>query len=178
MATSPNIVNYTVGKGIPSFKKIGDSVFRDMGNVTTFEFTPSVTTLDHFSTRSGVKKKDKSITTQVEGALKIVMEEWTAENMALALLADVGNNSSGQEVLDILQNASVNGEIKFTMTNEVGPRGEWHFLNVSFVPGSAISPLSDEWGNFEADGQVLAYEDGKFGTVTRLGGEADDPSSS
>lgn len=178
MASTPNIVNYTVGKGQASFKKHGGSTFVPFGNVTTFEFTPSVTKLDHFSTQSGLKKKDRSVTTATEGALKIVMEEWVAENLALALLADIGVDSSGREVLDILQNSSIDGEVKFTMTNEIGPRWEWHFKNVSFVPGSAISPLSDEWGNFEADGEVLADTDGKFGTVTRLGGEDDDPSSS
>lgn len=176
--TTPDIRNYTVGKGIVSFKKTGEGSFRDLGNVTQFEFTPTVEKLDHFSSRNGIKKKDRSVTLSTEGELKITMDEWVTKNLQMVLLANIDTNSDGQEVLDILQLAEISGVIKFTGTNIVGPKFEWIFNNVSFTPSSSISPLSDEWGEFETTGQILADVDGKFGTVTRIGGEEDDDSSS
>ena len=56
------------------------------------------------------------------------------------------------------------GEVKFTGTNEVGQKFEWHFLRVEFVPSSAISPISDEWGQLEVTGNVVAVA-GKFGKI-------------
>ena len=53
-----SIENYTVGKGLVSFKKTGATSFADMGNCTEFEFTPEIEKLDHFSSRTGVGFKD------------------------------------------------------------------------------------------------------------------------
>jgi len=35
-----------------------------------------------------------------------------------------------------------------------------------FKPGKSLNPISDEWGNIEIEGEVLANELGKFGTWT------------
>lgn len=167
---SPDIRNLTIGKGIASFKKTGESTFRDLGNCPAFEFTPSAETLDHFTARSGLKKKDRSVVVSTEGELKITMEEFTVENLAIALLGEIGVDSSGHPEIDILQVSEVTGEVKFEGTNDVGQKFRWHFLNISFTPSSTVSPISDEWGNFEVTGQALAVN-GKFGTVAHIGGE-------
>ena len=41
-----SINNYTVGKGIVSFRKDGAGAYADMGNCTEFEFTPELEKLD------------------------------------------------------------------------------------------------------------------------------------
>lgn len=168
---SADIQNYTIGKGIASFKKTGEASFRDLGNCPAFEFTPTAETLDHFSSRTGVKSKDRSVVVSLEGELKITMEEFTVENLALALMGNIDEDSSERPVIDILQLSSITGEVKFTGTNSVGQKYEWLFNNVSFIPSSTVSPLSDEWGNFEVTGQVLVDDAGKFGTLTHIGGE-------
>lgn len=175
---SADIRNYTIGKGIASFKKSGEVAFRDLGNCPAFEFTPTAETLDHFSSRTGVRKKDRSVAVSMEGELKITMEEFTVDNLALALMGNIDEDSSGRPVIDILQNSSITGEIKFVGTNDVGQKFEWLFNNVSFIPSSTVSPLSDEWGQFEVTGQTLVDGDGKFGTVTHIGGEGYEEDSS
>lgn len=175
---SADIRNYTIGKGIASFKKTGESTFRDLGNCPAFEFTPSAETLDHFSSRAGVKSKDRSVVVSFEGELKITMEEWTVENLALALMGIVDEDSSGRPVIDIMQLSSITGEIKFEGTNSVGQKFTWLFNNVSFTPSATVSPISDEWGNFEVTGQVLIDDSNKFGTVTHMGGEGYEETSS
>ena len=64
MPVSPSTDNYYVGKGKISFKAVGETTFRDLGNVSSLETTPNITTLEHFSSREGVKKKDKEVVTE------------------------------------------------------------------------------------------------------------------
>ncbi|MBR0876882.1 hypothetical protein JQ608_06660 [Bradyrhizobium liaoningense] len=175
---SPSILNYTIGKGIAALKFIdsAESDFTPMGNCPAFEFTPDLETLDHFSSMAGVKSKDRTVVISKSGTLKITAEEWTTRNMSIALLGDASVDSSGRTVIDIFSKNSIACEVKFTGTNEVGQKFEWHFLRVEFVPSSAISPISDEWGQLEVTGNVVAVA-GKFGTVIHLGGEGDEASA-
>src|ERR1700739_5030733 len=96
--SSPNVDNYYVGKGILSIKfasfgeDAADLDYVDMGNVTSLDFTPKITKLDHYSSRTGTKKKDRTVATVVEAELKIVAEEWTARNLQMALLATLSDS--------------------------------------------------------------------------------------
>lgn len=172
MPAAPSIENYYIGKGIVSFKKDGEPSFVDCGNVPEFEFTPAIEKLEHFSSRQGVKSKDRTIVVSKSGAIRMVMEEWNARNLAIALLGEVDENTAGQEVIDIFASNAVSGTLKFTGTNEVGPKWELIFNKVDFIPGSSVSMLSDEWGQLEINGDVSAVN-GSFGTATRIGGESD-----
>lgn len=171
MSTAPNINNYYIGKGTLSFKKTGDAEFRDLGNCPEFEFTPAIDKLDHFSSRAGVKTKDRTVVIEKSATVRLVMEEWNAQNMALALLGEISTDSSGAEVIEIFASNAISGQLKFTGTNEVGPRYEWLLAKVDFIPGSSVSPISEEWGTMEINGDVSAVA-GSFGTVTKLGEEA------
>jgi hypothetical protein len=172
MRASPDIRNYYVGKGTVQVLTAEDSDWRDVGNVPVFEFTPQLTKLEHFSSRSGVKKKDRVVITEKTAALKMTMEEWTVKNLQLALMGAVSVNSATQEEIDIFAENVVSAKVKFTGNNEVGPRYEIILNAVDFIPSSTINPISDEWGQIEVTGEVLADAAGKFGTMTLLGEEA------
>lgn len=160
-----SINNYTIGKGIARFKKTGAGTYRDMGNAPEFEFTPELETLEHFSSRAGVRTKDKEVVITKSGTLRIVLDEFDKDNIALALLDDA---YTGTGAIEIFGGNSVIGEVLFTGTNEVGPKYEWHFLNVSFIPSAAIALISDEWGQLELNGTVGTDPGGSFGTVNEL----------
>ena len=115
-----SINNYTVGKGIVSFRKDLAGAYADMGNCTEFEFTPELEKLDHFSSREGVRTKDKSIVIQKSGTVRLVLDEWTRDNIALAVL---GTNTivGGQSITEIFDSNAIKGSLRFTGTNEVGP---------------------------------------------------------
>ena len=166
MPVSPSTDNYYVGKGKLSSKAIGATTFRDLGNVTELETTPNLTTLEHFSSREGVKKKDKEVVTEKKLTVRMVMDEWTADNLAMALLGDVSTDVDGNKVIDIYSRNSFEGELKYEGTNEVGPQMDIHLLKVAFKPGKSLNPISDEWGNIEVEGEALADNLGKFGTWT------------
>lgn len=164
MAASIN--NYTVGRGKVYIKKTGDLDFIDMGNCTEFEFTPELEKLDHYSSREGIKVKDKSIVLQANGTLRMVLDEWSVDNLKLALL---GSSATvlGKEVIQIFDNAAVACQIKFTGNNDVGPKYEWIFTSVDIIPSSSINLISDEWATIELTGECGATA-GSFGTVSEL----------
>jgi len=171
---SPNTGNYQVGKGIVSFKKSGAATYRDLGNVTSMVITPDMTTLDHFSSREGVKKKDLTIITEKGLTVKIVMEEYTAENMAMMLLGTVNEAAEGGPTVQIFDQNEVTGALRFVGTNEVGPQVQVDLWNVSFQPDGDFEVISDEFNNMEVSGNVLVAgaddveNAGKFGQVQIL----------
>jgi hypothetical protein len=166
MPVSPSTDNYYVGKGKISFKAAGESTFRDLGNVSSLETTPEVTTLEHFSSRSGVRLKDKEVITEKKLSVTMVMDEWTADNLAMALMGEIDTDTEGHQVIDIFSRNAIEGELKYEGANEIGPQMDIHLNRVVLKPGKALNPISDEWGNIEIEGEALANELGKFGTWT------------
>jgi len=88
-AVSPLTSQYYIGKGIVSIQLEGDLTYRDIGNVPTFEFTPDIQTLPHFSSRYGVRAKDLEVVTEKNASLNIVMDEFTYDNLMLAFMGAV-----------------------------------------------------------------------------------------
>lgn len=161
---SPNVDNYYVGKGKVYIKLEGEADYVDIGNVPEFEFTPTVDKLDHFSSREGTKTKDRSIVVQRSASLRMVMEEWTARNLALVLMGDV--IESGNIVsIDIFANNVAVAAVRFVGENDVGPKWTLEFPRVEFAPSSSINPISEEWGTLEATGEVVE-SNGTFGTAS------------
>ena len=168
MTTAPNILNYHIGKGVVSFKVTGASVFRDLGNVPEFEWTPALDKLEHYSSRTGVKSKDRTVVLSKAGTIRVVMDEWDVENLALAMLGTISQNTAGNNVIAIFASNSITGVLKYREANEVGPKYEWIFNNVSFIPSSSVSPISEEFGQLEITGDVLVDGNGDFGTIEEL----------
>ena len=166
---APNTDNYQVGKGIVSFDPGSTGTFIDLGNVAELEYTPTIEKLDHFSSRAGLKTKDKSIVISRSGTLRILMEELTANNLAMLLMGTVDEDAVGGPTVDIFQTDSVSGAVKFVATNDVGPRWDLNFYSVEFSPSGSINPISDEWNQIEVTGEVLMVvggeNDGKVGTA-------------
>jgi hypothetical protein len=92
---SPLTSQYYVGKGIVSVQILEgitppDSAYRDVGNVPVFEFTPNITVLTHYSSRLGIRSKDLEVIHEKQATLTMHMDEWTFQNLQLALMCTVG----------------------------------------------------------------------------------------
>jgi hypothetical protein len=164
---SPNVGNLQVGKGVVSFFKEGDVGYRDLGNVTSLVITPEVETLEHFSSREGTKKKDLVITLEQGGKVKMVMEEFTAYNLAIMVLGTMDEAAIGGPEVEIFSSTSVSGALRFVGTNDVGPQITIDLYNVSFTPTGDLEMISDEWNSMEVEGDILTAasgpNEGKFG---------------
>lgn len=157
--------NYYVGKAIISWKKSGGVSFVDLGNVPECEFSFNINKLDHFSSRAGVKSKDKSVVVEKSATVRLVLEEITAENMALALGGTVYTDSDGNKSFGLMSTNAQEGTLKIVGTNEIGAQVNW-IGSVSFAPSGNFNPISDEWGSVEATGEILVDGSGNFGIFT------------
>jgi hypothetical protein len=163
---SPNVENYAVGKGVVWIKFLdapADADFVDIGDVSEVEFTPNIEKLDHFSSREGVKSKDRSVVLSKSGELRLVMSEMTARNLSILLMGNavVAGN---QATIDIFSTNVRVAAVRFVGANEIGPKWTVNHPRVEFSPGSSINWISEEWLTLEAKGEVLSV-DGSFGTA-------------
>lgn len=159
---SPSTDNLLVGKGFLIFRPVGEDDFFHLGNVPSFEFTPTVELLDHFSSMAGTKERDLRIVTQKLATLKIVMEEFTKRNLGLMLMGDVDDTDPDNIVIDVFSTTALTGELRFYATNDVGPRWRFFLNKVQFTPGGSFSPISDGINSMTVTGDVYAV-DGDWG---------------
>lgn len=158
---SPNILNYRVGKGVPSWQPIGTTGFNDLGNSARIEFTPRATPLAHWSHRKGTRFKDDAIVVTKEGELLLTLDEWSYLNLELALLGSRSGNT-----VNILDLSNLKGTLQFVDAQDVGPRKIWTFPTVILFPNAKLDLISNEYGEIELQGQVMGDPTtGSFGTV-------------
>lgn len=94
MALAPSTDNYSLGKGVVFFneKDMATGLYkgeRDLGNAPAFAFNIALEKLEHFSSRGGLKAKDKEIISQITPGLTFTLDEINAENLAMLSLAEV-----------------------------------------------------------------------------------------
>jgi hypothetical protein len=165
---SPDIRNYAIGKGTAYIRISGAGGDRiPLGNCPEFEFTPEIEKLEHFSSMEGVRERDKTVVLEKKGTLRIVFEEMTAENLQIALLGALSSGSSGDQEIDIFSESQISCEVWFDGNNDVGPKWNWYFGRVDFIPSSAIPLISEEWMQVEINGDVQKVN-GSFGTATKI----------
>jgi hypothetical protein len=173
--TSPNIGNYVVGRGYGLVKLIPpsanpDANYVDAGNITEFTFQVKPTRLEHFSSRIGVRKKDMVVVTELAATLTMILEEFTARNLAMAVLGIPAESPPGTHKVSILAQPLIYAAFKFVSTNIVGPQWTYEFPTCLFTPSKAISLLpagSGSWGAMDFECDVL-FDDvtQTFGTAT------------
>lgn len=164
---SPDIRNYAVGKGAVFIRVTGETDFRHIGNCPVFTFTPAIEKLDHFSSMSGVKSKDRTEILSKSGTLNITFEEMTPENLRIALLGVISEGSGGDQEISIFTESAIRCEVKFVGNNDIGPRYETLFHQVDFIPSGEIPWISEEWMQCELEGECAAVN-GSFGIATKV----------
>jgi len=167
MPTSPSVQNYHIGKGVVSFKEVGQSTYRDLGNAPSFVYTPAVEKLEHFSSREGVKTKDFSAITQISATIKVTLDEITGENLQYFALGEAGTDTDGNFTIEALQKTEFVGDIRVVGTNDVGQRVDFD-ATVSFIPEGDFSFITDadEFTTLELTAEVQRDVNGSFGRWT------------
>lgn len=171
MPASPNVLNYTIGKGNVFMKAEDESEWRHIGNCPEFEFTPELEELEHNSSMEGVRTVDRTEVLAKRGTLRIVMEEITPQNLAIAVIGDIDAETDTGSVIEIFSQNAARRAVRFVGSNSVGSKYTWEFPAVDFIPSSAIPVISEEWMQVEISGKV-ATVGGSFGTITETADEA------
>lgn len=154
--TSPDVGNYVVGRGIVSIQLPGEDVYTDCGNCTEFSMTVTPTKLPHYNSREGTQKKDFVGITRLDATAMFILEEWTARNVAFALLGIP--QESGDVTINMFTNPLYYAAIKVVQTNSIGPEYTWVFPLTIISPRGAIELIargSGEWATIQLDADVL-----------------------
>jgi hypothetical protein len=84
-SSSPD--NYTLGRGCLFFDNgTGE---RELGNAPEFNIGVDVDLIEHFSSKSGLRIKDKRVVNELTPTLSFILDEINRENVADAFLADI-----------------------------------------------------------------------------------------
>jgi hypothetical protein len=167
MPVPPNVKNYHIGKGIVSFKETGGSTYIDLGNAPLFQYAPTVTKIDHFSARQGVKTKDFSAVSQVGATITIHLDEITGYNLGFFALAHVDEATTSNVILGGLTKTNFTGSIKVVGTNDIGTHIDFT-ADVSFIPAGNFSFITSEdaFSVLEIQAEVQKDAAGNFGIWT------------
>ena len=171
MPEAHDVENYEVGKGILYFDKFDSdglpTGLRDLGNAPNFDIGLEVETLNHWSSRAGIKKKDKSVNVSANAMATFTLDEYDRNNIALALFGTV----TGQTV-NILMDVQIRGHIRFVGNPAAGPTFIINLWNVLLKPTSKVPLISDEWGTIDFEVEVENDEDNHpdnpYGTITEV----------
>ena len=168
---SPSPGNYRVGRGYCQMKLAGETFFQDAGNCTLFEMTVKPTTLPHYSSRVGVRKKDYVATTELDATLAMTLEEITPRNLGIFMLGSYRESPGFPDiVIDMFATPQILGAVQFIDTSAVGPQWGMLYPLVLFTPTRALSLIaqgSGAWSTVDLSVDVL-YDSvsGQFGIAT------------
>jgi hypothetical protein len=172
MPDSPSVLNYFIGTGILSFDAGQTGTYRDLGNAPSFQMKPTLTKIEHNSSRDGSRSVDRTLITGQKIEVTIELEEITPANLALAFLGSASENTAGQTAIEIFTQSSVSGRLKLVGTNNVGTRFEVILNNVEFTPDAEFDWISEEITSITLAGIATNTVGGSFGTITEIATEA------
>lgn len=124
MSTNPSSDNLLIGKGSVYFKRNDETNphFRHLGNVDTLEISTEDDVLEKRSSMEAAAPLYKSVTRSRTPQLRLTMDEFNAENLALVLIGDTAQTAAqpatpvvGEQLTD---DAALGG---YYRTAKVGP---------------------------------------------------------
>ena len=146
MPASPDPLNYFLGKGALWWKGSLDTVYLKplgTGPYRFLDFNPVVSKLM---------------------TCKWHMEEFTPENLALALMGIFTPGSPDQ--VDILVQDEVTGALRLVGTNEIGQKKQVDLPFVNIAPSAAVQFIGETYGILEVTGEVTGDPiTGSFGMI-------------
>ena len=171
MSTAPNTDNYTLGKGVVFFDQLIAGTYqgeRDLGNAPAFTFNIALETLEHYSSRGGLKAKDKEIISQITPGLAFTLDEVNKENLALLTLGDTTTETqvAGSATAEVVTAPAVLGNrVDLTYRGIINwylPYDDSAADNVIFAVGEVVT------GAGGATGVVLGLAAGSTATSGTL----------
>lgn len=168
--SSPSTTLYTLGKGILSIGTWSGATppgtYTDVGNCPAFECEVTEEKLDHFSSRTGTRTKDKTVILETGYVLTFDLDEISVLNLKMYLKATL----SGSSILWANTVLDAEYAVKFVSDNPAGPNETWEFWRATLAPNGAFSLIGDDWStvSFTAEGlsDVANHATSPYFTVT------------
>lgn len=156
--TSPSTELYALGKGVLTIGTwVGSTPpsandYVDVGNCPRFDVEVTEETLPHYSSRSGVRKKDKEVTLETGYMVDFDLDEISRKNLRIYLRASL----SGTRVLRANMELNKEYSLIFTTDKPYGSNETWTFHRAKIKPGGAFSLITEEWQAISFHGEGLA----------------------
>lgn len=152
MATSPNIANLSLLKGIIKFMPVGVGSYSDLGECSSFTTNMTVDTLRYQSRRHSTRIPVKTVTLGKTMALAITMSEWSQDNLEIW---SMGTTSGSPPVTAIGTQSEVRGALRYIGQNEVGVAYQVDLYDVSLRPNGDLQWLADaDWSEMQIEGDA------------------------
>ena len=134
---------YTVGKGIVTVDGV------DVGNAPEFTLTQETTPKIRMRAVNGCRVPMESHIVERKASLKITLDSWTDDVVALA--------KDGKKACEVI----------ITQTQDIGPKRVWTFSNVDLLPAGELPLISNDWATidllgiplYDETGECMSYED-------------------
>jgi len=154
---NPNVALYALGKGILYIDEWSGttppvSITTDVGNCMDFTVEVTQEKLEHYSSRTDVKTRDKLVVLEVGYTLAFTLDEISIANLQKFLLATL----SGTTVLWAATVTNKEYALKFVSDNAAGENETWEFWRCELSPGAAFSLIADEWSTLQFTGSGLS----------------------
>jgi hypothetical protein len=145
------------------------TVWTHIGNVQDWGITPNPTVIKHNNTQGGLKRVDLVAMTLVEMAFACKLDEWTPDNIKMALLGSSSASTAGQIIT--IGTGIVQRQMKFTGANAYGPQWEIILPSVFINAKDTLEFLgSDDFASIPLSGDILYNAAiGGFGTAECIG---------
>jgi hypothetical protein len=146
------------------------TVWTHIGNVQDFGITPNPTVIKHKNTQGPLKRTDLVVPTLVEMTFATKLDEWTLDNLLMALLGQIATDTVGSYLK--IGVTVVRRQMKFVGANAIGPRWEVILPNVFINAKDTLQFLgSDDTAPIPLSGDLLIDPTlNAFGTVRSLAG--------
>jgi hypothetical protein len=157
-AGTNNTNDYNLGRGILYFAPLDSNDvpkdYRDLGNVTDFKLTPTIETLEHQSSRTGLKITDKEVILSEKWEISFTLDELNFENLALFMSGEANQraNTGG---------SALTGSDNFVVYEQ----GRWYDL----YSDAAGRPTTDPQGDRLYDIGTVDIQPSGGGTSYTLG---------
>jgi len=144
MANSPSTDNYVLGKGVVYFNELVSGTYqgeRDLGNAPAFSFNVAVEKLEHYSSRGGLKAKDKEVISQITPGIAFTLDEINASNVGLLSLGETVDITDAAAVGDSEVINTIWGMRTALANRNIGTSNLW---KLTLTTGGAELPVVGE----------------------------------
>lgn len=166
--------NYILGKGKFFYQPYSETArpieanYVEMGNCPQINISIAEETLDHYSSRGGINKKDKQVTTQIGYTLTPTTDEITPKNLAIFYGGEEMPNGDVRG----LTKTEMEYACKYVSDNPVGPQTVWYFNRVKFKGAGDMALIGTDWMQLPLTGEGLSddilYPQSPFFTIKHV----------
>jgi hypothetical protein len=177
MAVSPSTDNYTLGKGVVYFnrKNMTTGLYlgeRDLGNAPAFTFNIALEKLEHYSSRGGLRAKDKEIISQISPGITFTLDEINKDNLSLLTLGDSVQVSQAAGFVDaeeVVAHLGLRSELEYRKV------GSWILSHGAVTSGPFVVGTTVTSDNVDpGSGTIISVGTGQIGILIESGTFASD----